>query len=180
MGINRIVTTGGVAALAGMLLLSGCTGSEPPGDSAASTAEANAGPSGSAGSPATDGSVLSAFEQQLPLKGDFVSQWTETTGSVVIERRTDGSAWATLTGFSTGAATDLRLQLKEGALEQDGTGAWVDTAGYSFEIGPVDPARPDQEIAVPGAHLMPAISTLTVMSYESPDYPSFGSVALAK
>ncbi|KZX19686.1 hypothetical protein [Rathayibacter tanaceti] len=109
-----------------------------------------------------------------------MSQQTETTGSVLIERRSDGSTWATLTGFSTGHSTNLRLQLKEGALEQDDSGAWVDTAGYSFDIAALDPAQPDQEVTIPAAHTMPAINTLTVTDYVSPNFPSFGSVALSR
>ncbi|MCM6763130.1 hypothetical protein NB037_11950 [Rathayibacter sp. ZW T2_19] len=183
MGRKKI----GIASLTAVLLLTGCTSSTPPGDGpsarpAGSTTAEAAGPSGSPASDASplsaDASPLSAFEQQLPLRGDFLSQQSATTGSVLIERRADGSTWAVLSGFSTGDASDLRLSLEEGALEQDGSGAWVDTAGYSFEIAPLDPDLPDQEIAIPGARTMPAIATLTVMDYGGPGYPSLGSVAL--
>ncbi|PPF32057.1 hypothetical protein C5D04_13650 [Rathayibacter sp. AY1D2] len=179
MGISRIGIT---LAIAGVVVLSGCTANETAGDESSRVAVESSGvdSAGSPGPAASDGPELSAFEQQLPLRGDFVSQQTETTGSVLIERRADGSTWAILTDFSTGDASDLRLQLKEGALEQDSSGAWVDTAGYSFDIGPLDPEQPDQEIAIPGAHIMPALRTLTAMNYEGPDYPSFGSVALER
>lgn len=162
--------------LAGALVLTGCTAADEGADPAPATA---AGPtaSGSTGAAAVDPDGPSAFEQQLPLQGDFVSQYTETVGSVRIERRSDGTTWAVLTGFSTGDVADPRLSLQEGPLEQDASGAWVDTAGMSFDIGGVEPALPDQEIAIPGAHLMPEIATLTVMDYAGADYPSLGSVA---
>ncbi|PPF14401.1 hypothetical protein C5C94_07220 [Rathayibacter sp. AY1C3] len=176
MGMSGARITVAVTALAGALLLSGCTGGEP---TTGPSAPADAAPATSSAAPSSEESSLSAFEQQLPLSGDFVSQQTGTTGSVRIERRTDGSTWAVLTGFSTGDASDLRLSLKEGALEQDESGDWVDTAGYSFEIAALDPDRPDQEIPIPGAATMPEIRTLTVMDYQGPDYPSLGSVALA-
>jgi hypothetical protein len=64
-------------------------------------------------------------------------------------------------------------------VRQDGTGASVDTAGYSFEIAALDPDRPDQEIPIPGAATMPEIPTLTAMDYRGPAYPALGSVALA-
>ncbi|MBO0985495.1 hypothetical protein [Rathayibacter sp. SD072] len=175
-----IACSGAVAAA--VLLLSACTSSALPGN-APSTRPAGSTTVDSAGTPgssASDASPLSAFEQQLPLEGDFLSQQSETTGSVLIERRADGSTWAILSGFSTGDATDPRLHLKEGALEQDSSGDWVDTAGYSFEIAPVDPDLPDQEIPIPGAGTMPEITTLTVMDYGGPDYPSLGSVALTE
>ncbi|ROP50196.1 MULTISPECIES: hypothetical protein [unclassified Rathayibacter] len=182
MGISRTGITLSITALAGVLVLSGCTADETAGDESSTVAVESSGvdPAGSPDPDASDDPQLSAFEQQLPLRGDFVSQQTETTGSVLIERRADGSTWATVTGFSTGDASDLRLQLKEGALEQDSSGAWVDTAGYSFDIGPLDPEQPDQEIAIPGAHTMPAIRTVSAMNYEGPDYPSFGSVSLER
>ncbi|PPG57899.1 hypothetical protein C5C69_13710 [Rathayibacter sp. AY1C7] len=182
MGISRTGITFTIAAIACVLVLSGCTGNESPGDGSSTNAVESSGvdSAGAPGPAASDDSQLSAFEQQLPLRGDFVSQQTETTGSVLIERRADGSTWAVLTGFSTGEASSLRLHLIEGALEQESSGAWVDTAGYSFDIAPLDPEQPNQEIAIPGAHIMPAIKTLTAMNYEGPDYPSFGSVALER
>lgn len=182
MRTDRFATTFGAGMLAGLLLLlSGCS-SQPTEEelSSARAAATSAIPVATSNPDTSDTSGLSAFEQQLPLQGNFVSQLTETTGSVLIERRSDGLTWATLSGFSTGEASDLRLYLKEGALEQDTTGAWGDTAGYSFEIAPIDSTQADQEIAIPGAHTMPAIQTLTVMNYASPDFPSFGSVALSR
>jgi hypothetical protein len=176
MSGTRFAVTVTVTALAGGLLLSGCTAAEP---TAGPSAAADGVPATSSVAPPSAASPLSAFEQQLPLSGDFVSQQTATTGSVRIERRADGSTWAVLTGFSTGDASDLRLSLKEGALDQDASGNWVDTAGYSFDIAALDPDLPDQEIPIPGAATMPEIRTLTAMDYQGPDYPSLGSVALA-
>lgn len=122
--------------------------------------------------------TLSGFEQQLPLSGTFVSQFAETTGTATIERRSDGSTWVTLAGFSTGEAADLRLYLKEGELVQGADGYWGDTAGYGYEIATISPDAPQQEIPVPGAGTMPVVRTLTVMDYAGPDYPSLGSVSL--
>lgn len=165
--------------LTGVLLLTGCTGLGPGADRTPAS-EVVPSSSRSTEAAASTAEQLSDFEQQLPMQGAFVSQQAETTGTALIERRSDGSTWVTLKDFETSGASDVRLSLKEGALEQDSSGAWVDTAGYSYEIGQLDPADPEQEIEIPGADLMPTIRTLTVMSYSAPDYPSLGSVALAQ
>lgn len=126
---------------------------------------------------AAEAPALSEFERQLPLSGRFVSQAAETSGTVRIERRADGTVWVVLEDFRTADASDLRLYLKTDPLLQDADGHWGASEG-GFEIAPIDPARPTQEIEVPGAWDMPAIRTLTVRNYVAPDYPSFGSAAL--
>lgn len=167
------------AVLAAALVLTGCAAStERDAVSTTDVAPSAGASAASTTEPVAQVPELSAFEQQLPLSGVFVSQQVSTTGSVRIERRPDGTTWVTFTGFTTGDVSDLRLYLKEGALEQDNSGAWVDTAGLSYEIGVLDPAGPDFEVQIPGAHTMPEIHTLTVMDYLGPDYPSLGSVAL--
>ncbi|WP_120339640.1 hypothetical protein [Cryobacterium soli] len=135
----------------------------------------------SSSSPTTSGdaqaSELSAFEQQLPLSGTFVSQGATTEGTVDIERRSDGSVWVLLDNFHTGDAADLRLYLNEDALVQDADGYWGSAAG-GYEIAVIDPSASTQEIEVPGAWDMSAIQSLTVSDYTPPDFPALGSVAL--
>lgn len=162
----------GVVGLPVALVLSGCT----------STADAVSPPPATASDSATDSaddqaSDLSAFEQQLPLSGEFVSQATATEGTVDIERRSDGSVWVLLDDFHTGDASDLRLYLKEDALVQDADGYWGSAEG-GYEIAVIDPDAATQEIEVPGAWDMPEIRSLTVMDYTPPDFPALGSVAL--
>ena len=121
--------------------------------------------------------ALSEFEQQLPLSGRFVSQAAETSGTVRIERRADGTVWVVLEDFRTEDASDLRVYLKTDPLLQDADGHWVSSEN-GYDIATVDPARPTQEIEVPGAWDMPAIRSLTVRNYVAPDSPAFGSAAL--
>ncbi|HEX6953276.1 MAG TPA: DM13 domain-containing protein [Agromyces sp.] len=121
--------------------------------------------------------ALSEFEQQLPLSGRFVSQAAETSGTVRIERRADGTVWVVLEDFRTEDAPDLRVYLKTDPLLQDADGHWVSSEN-GYDIATVDPARPTQEIEVPGAWDMPAIRSLTVRNYVAPDSPAFGSAAL--
>jgi hypothetical protein len=172
MGRTRGLRRIGVIAIPVALLLSGCTSTEvavtPP----------TALVSGSPASVETDeASNLSEFEKQLPLSGEFVSQAAATEGSVGIERRDDGSVWVVLEDFSTGDASDLRLYLKEEALVQDADGYWGSAEG-GYEIAVIDPDSATQEIEVPGAWDMPAISSLTVMDYAGPGFPALGSAAL--
>jgi hypothetical protein len=47
-----------------------------------------------------------------------------------------------------------------------------------YEIAVIDPDASSQEIEVPGAWDMPAISSLTVMDYAGPGFPALGSAAL--
>jgi hypothetical protein len=172
MGRTRAGRWVGVVGIPVALLLSGCT----------STAEAVTPPTAAvSGSPASveadEASDLSEFEKQLPLSGEFVSQATAADGTVEIERRDDGSVWIVLEDFSTGDASDLRLYLKEDALVQDADGYWGSAEG-GYEIAVIDPDASSQEIAVPGAWDMPAISSLTVMDYAGPGFPALGSAAL--
>jgi len=154
------------------MLLSGCT---------TASAEVTPPPAATDGSPTASAdasaSDLSAFEEQLPLSGTFVSQATATEGSVEIQRREDGSVWIVLENFDTGYAPDLRLYLKEDELLQDADGYWGAAEG-GYELLLADPGAPRQEIEVPGAWDMPEIRTLTVADYTPPDFPALGSVAL--
>jgi hypothetical protein len=169
MGRTRAWQWMGMMGIPVAVLLGGCTvtaGQVPPPPSATATASGDA-----------QASELSEFEQQLPLSGEFVSQAAATEGTVDIERRSDGSVWVLLEDFHTGDAADLRLYLKEDALLQDADGYWGSAEG-GYEIAVIDPGATSQEIEVPGAWVMPAIQSLTVMDYTSPDFPALGSVAL--
>jgi hypothetical protein len=172
MGRTRAHQWMGVVGIPVALLLSGCTA-----PAEAVTPPTAAASDSSAASDDGRASELSEFEKQLPLSGAFVSQATATDGTVEIERRSDGSVWVVLEGFSTGDASDLRLYLKEDALVQDADGYWGSAEG-GYEIAVIDPDASSQEIAVPGAWDMPAISSLTVMDYAGPGFPALGSAAL--
>ncbi|WP_306232053.1 hypothetical protein [Agrococcus beijingensis] len=163
----------GALALPLALVLAGCTAAVDPPPSPEPSASSSTGTS----APEVAVPQGSAFQQQLPLSGTFLSQAAETSGSARIERRDDGSVWVVLEDFRTGAASDLRLYLKPARLVQDADGHWG-AGGGQWEIASLDPAATTHEIEVPGAHDMPAIHTLTVMDYALPDFPSFGSVAL--
>ncbi len=118
----------------------------------------------------------SEFEQQLPLAGQFVTQGTETAGSVRIERRDDGAVWATLTDFRTGAAPDLRLYLNEGSLVKNPENAWTTEAGLAYEIASVSNSISTQEFEVRGSRMMTEIHSVTIADYSTS--VSFGSAAL--
>jgi hypothetical protein len=75
------------------------------------------------------------------------------------------------------APSDLRLYLKEDALIQDADGYWGSAEG-GYEIAVIDADAATQEIEVPGAWDMTAISSLTVMDYGGPGFPALGSAAL--
>lgn len=127
----------------------------------------------------TEPDIASAFEQQLPLTGDFVSQAADTRGSVRIELRDDGSTWIAFTNFQTESGSDLRLYLSDGPLIQNEDGHWIaGPSSFRFEVTRIDGTISDQEVEVPGAWDMPEIQTLTIMNYAG-DFPSFGSVALS-
>ena len=154
------------------MLLGGCAFASNPVSSQQALASSSPISSATAETP-----ELSEFVQQLPLSGEFVSQAVETTGTVDIQRREDGSVWIVLENFQTGDATDLRLYLKQDALVQDADGHWGSSED-GYEIAAIDPGASTQEIEVPGAWDMPAMYTLTVRDYLPPDYPAFGSAAL--
>ncbi|WP_167040520.1 hypothetical protein [Salinibacterium sp. ZJ454] len=164
--------------LAGLIALcsSGCSGAAP--SVAGKVPTSTATPAEVATQKAAAG--LSEFEQQLPLTGQFVSQWTETVGSVEIARRDDGSVWVTLTDFRTGAAPDLRLYLNEGALIKNADDAWTTDVGVSYQLaGGVSESAIVQEFEVPGSHTMNQIHSVTVMYYSGSDgFPAFGSAPL--
>jgi len=121
---------------------------------------------------------MSGFERQLPLEGRFVSQWTETVGSVEIARRSDGSVWATLTDFSTGASPNLRFYLNEGGLVKNADGAWTTDGGLSSDIASVSASASPQEIEIRGSRQMDEIHSVTIFDYTGPDYLHFGSAPL--
>lgn len=127
--------------------------------------------------PVSETDVMSTFEQQLPLTGEFVSQAAETRGSARIELREDGTAWVVLTDFTTGPGLDLRLYLIDGPLVRDADGHWVaGPSSFQYEVAQIDPALAEQEIEVPAAGELPQIQTLTIKEYA---VASFGSVALS-
>lgn len=159
------------------LLVSGCAADSQPLPSADAT-PSTTGTREHAPRPTTHPAPLSAFEQQLPLTGSFVSQAVATEGAVRIERRDDGSVWIMIEGLRTGDSPDLRVHLKPDPLQQDAQGHWgTASGGDRYELATIDPTVPDHAIEVPGAHEMPAMLTLTLFEYVSP-YPSFGSAAL--
>ena len=121
---------------------------------------------------------MSAFEQQLPLTGQFVTQSTETVGSVEIARDSEGTIKATFTDFSTGTSPNLRLYLNEGGLVTNADGAWTTDAGLSYEIAPVMASASPQEVEIPGSNFMNEIHSVTVVDYTSPDFLHFGSAPL--
>lgn len=172
MGRKRGLWWVGVVGIPVALLLGGCASISGP--VAAPTATSSSSPAASGD---VEASELSEFEKQLPLSGRFVSQAANTEGTVKIERRTDGSVWISIDNFHTGAASDLRLYLKEDPLVQDAEGYWGSSEdGYSIAVLDLDTAN--FEIEVPGAWDMPAIKSLTVRDYTPPDFPALGSVAL--
>ncbi|WP_441790466.1 DM13 domain-containing protein [Leifsonia sp. YAF41] len=121
---------------------------------------------------------LSAFEQQLPLHGEFVSQRTETAGEVEIARRSDGTVWATLTNFSTGSSPNLRLYLNEGALVKNADGAWSAESGAGYDIAANIGPSGSQQFEIPGSYGMPEIHSVTVFDFTAPDFYHFGSAPL--
>ncbi|WP_166878044.1 DM13 domain-containing protein [Salinibacterium sp. ZJ450] len=164
--------------LAGIIAVcsSGCSGADPSDAGQAPTSMAT--PSEAATQEAAAG--LSEFEQQLPITGQFVNQWTETVGSVEIARRDNGTVWVTLTDFRTGSAPDLRLYLNEGALIKNSDDAWTTDVGARYELaGSVSENASVQEFEVPGAHTMDEIHSVTVRHYAAPDFPAFGSAPLS-
>jgi hypothetical protein len=172
LGRERGLWWVGVVGIPVASLLGGCASISGP--VASPTATSSSSPAASAD---VEASELSEFEKQLPLSGKFVSQAADTEGTVKIERRTDGSVWISIDNFHTGAASDLRLYLKEDALVQDAEGYWGSSEdGYSIAVLDLDTAN--FEIEIPGAWTMPAIQTLTIRDYSPPDYPALGSVAL--
>lgn len=173
MGRIRAVRWIGAAGLPLALLLSGCTIMSDPVPAPMTSPAATPAPTAST----APESALSEFQRQLPLTGVFVSQATKTSGTVEIQRRADGSVWIVLDDFHTGDASDLRVYLKRDPLVQDADGYWG-SSGDGYEIASIDPTAQRQEIEVPGAGLMPAMRTLTVMDYVTPDYPALGSAAL--
>ena len=172
MGRIRAYRWIGAVGIPVAVLLSGCAFASTPVSSPPTPASSAPIPSKTA-----ETSELSEFEQQLPLSGEFVSQAADTTGTVDIQRREDGSVWVVLENFQTGDATDLRLYLKQDPLLQDADGHWGSSED-GYEIASIDPGASTQKIEVPGAWDMPAIYTLTVRDYLPPDYPAFGSAAL--
>ncbi|KFF58623.1 hypothetical protein JF66_17240 [Cryobacterium sp. MLB-32] len=125
-----------------------------------------------------EAAATSAFEDQLPLTGQFVAQWADTAGSVEITRHRDGTVWATLADFSTGASPNLRLYLNEGKLVKNGDGAWATDSGTNYEIAPVQASGSSQEIQIPGSQYMTEIRSVTILDYTSPDFMNFGSAPL--
>jgi hypothetical protein len=138
--------------------------------------EATATPSPSAATPDEGG--LSEFEQQLPLSGTFVSQWTETVGTVDIAQREDGTVWVTLTDFSTGAAPDLRLYLNEGVLLKNSDDTWTTDGGLNYEMDEAVASVGTQEFEVEGADHLAPIHSVTVSDYSPPDFHNHGSAPL--
>ncbi|WP_425844803.1 hypothetical protein [Agrococcus sp. TSP3-2-1] len=159
------------------VLLAGCAGdgqSLPEPDVSASAPAIGE----AAQRPTTPPEALSAFEQQLPLTGSFVSQAVATEGTVRVERRDDGSVWLMIEGLRTSDSPDLRVHLKPDPLQQDAQGHWGTAAGgHRYEIATIDPTVPDHAVELPGAHDMPAMMTVTLFEYVEP-FPSFGSAAL--
>jgi hypothetical protein len=163
-------TTIGASLVA--LIVSGCA-SAPASSIQDTTSTSTHGPS-QAATPA-----LSAFHQQLPLTGHFVSQWTETVGAVEIAQRADGSVWMTLTDFRTGPSPDLRIYLNDGALIKNSDGHWtVDGSSRYVVSGAVTNSEGIQEFEVRGSDLLPRIHSVTVMDYSAPDFLHFGSAGL--
>ena len=167
--------------LAGVIVLcsSGCgSAPKPIVDSQApkSTSTPSASPSTDASQ--NDSAGMSGFERQLPLSEHFVSQGTETVGSVEIARRSDGTVWATLTDFSTGASPNLKLYLNEGELVKNADGAWTTDGGESQDIAPVSAPASKQEIEIRGSQRMDEIHSVTIVDYTGPDFLHFGSAPL--
>jgi hypothetical protein len=170
--------------LAGLLAgsLAGCavapvqgTTSVPTSTSASATADT----APSTGASSTDPAAGSnGFVQQLPLAGTFVTQWTETVGTVDIAQRDDGTVWVTLTGFSTGSAPDLRLYLNEGELLKNGDDNWTIEEGLTYEMDERVVAVGTQEFEVAGAKDMASIHSVSVLDYSATDFNAHGSAAL--
>jgi hypothetical protein len=169
--------------LAGLLaaLLGGCTGAPDQGldapipDATIPDVTATPAPSGAAPDPEAGSTE---FAQQLPLSGTFVSQWTETVGTVDIVRRADGTVWLTLTDFSTGTSPDLRLYLNEGAVLKNSDGMWTTDVGLNYEMDETVASDGTQEFEVTGAKYLTPIHSVSVMDYSAPDFNTYGSAPL--
>lgn len=183
--MTRTGTIGRTIAIAFTLtlMLSGCVAAPDPVPSPVPTPTSDptppesVAPASDAPAPEPSAAPISEFEQQLPLSGRLVSQAAETSGTVRIERRADGTVWVIFEDFRTEDASGLRLYLNTEPLFQDADGYWG-TSETGYDIATIDPARSTQEIEVRGAGTMPTIRSLTVRNYVAPDYPAFGSAAL--
>jgi len=165
-----------VLAVLTAVFLSGCASAPDQGlDARTPDATATPAPSGAGTDPAAG---LTEFEQQLPLTGTFVSQSTETVGTVEIARRDDGTVWVTLTDFSTGSAPDLRLYLNEGDLLKSSDDMWTTDVGLNYEMDEAVASAGTQEFKLEGATSMTPIHSVSVMDYSAPDFTTHGSAAL--
>jgi hypothetical protein len=111
------------------------------------------------------------------MTGTFQSQGTTTVGTVTVATDTSGKATVTLSDFSTGPGTDLRLDLNTGTLTRQSTGIWIVESGSQFEIGNVDPSEQTQTFPLPEPQtVLPQIHSVTIFDYAN--RIAFGSAAL--
>lgn len=113
----------------------------------------------------------------VSLSGELRSQGAATAGTVSVVPASADEFAVVLTDFSTGAGTDLRLNLSPGKLVKGADGYSVD-GDISYELpGTVDPSDPTQVFLFPMA-AWPDSPTRSFTVYDYANRVAFGSAAM--